>query len=174
MNKQCFKCGIKKDLGEFYAHPHMLDGHLNKCKECTKHDVSVRANYLQATNPAWVQAERDRGREKYRRLYAPGKPGWKWHSPRWRPRVRVGPNWKSPPGTKSQQMRAHNALIRAVASGKIHRPDRCEDCGVVGRRVHGHHEDYTKVLAVNWVCSTCHRRRHAMHPERVKPSPGHG
>lgn len=37
--KTCFKCGRTLPLDEFYAHPEMGDGHLNKCKSCTKADV---------------------------------------------------------------------------------------------------------------------------------------
>lgn len=42
--KTCFKCNINKELTEYYAHSGMLDGHLNKCKECTKLDSLTRYN----------------------------------------------------------------------------------------------------------------------------------
>lgn len=66
--KICFKCRRELLISDFYKHPQMADGHLNKCKECAKADV--HDNYLKnLDNPGYVEKERERGRDKYRRLY---------------------------------------------------------------------------------------------------------
>ena len=60
--KICFKCGQQKELNQFYKHPQMLDGHLGKCKECSKKDV--RENYAVKKDK---YHEYDRFRQKYSR-----------------------------------------------------------------------------------------------------------
>ena len=41
--KECFKCHRTLPITEFYKHPATSDGHLGKCKECTKRDVKERS-----------------------------------------------------------------------------------------------------------------------------------
>lgn len=65
--KRCFKCGRVLPISDFYVHPKMADGHLNKCKDCTKEDV--HSNYLRKSeSEEYMNIERKRGRDKYRRL----------------------------------------------------------------------------------------------------------
>jgi hypothetical protein len=69
MEKKCFKCNSIKPLTDFYKHNQMADGHVNKCKECNKKDVS--GNYINNLNNLdYIESERKRGRLKYHRLYS--------------------------------------------------------------------------------------------------------
>lgn len=59
--KKCFKCNEVKNKSEFYKHPGTLDGHLNKCKSCTKKDV--KENYK-------VTIDKRKEYELYRHRYS--------------------------------------------------------------------------------------------------------
>lgn len=53
---------------------------------------------------------------------------------------------------------ARKKVERALRSGALVRPDRCDHCGKVGK-VEGHHDDHARPLEVMWLCRPCHRRR---------------
>lgn len=55
---------------------------------------------------------------------------------------------------------AHIALGNAVRDGRISKPPVCEVCKLPAD-LHGHHEDYSKPLAVIWCCTSCHSLIHA-------------
>ena len=51
--KTCFKCNTEKPLSDYYKHTKMGDGHLGKCKECTKKQSDEREKRLRQ-NPSFV------------------------------------------------------------------------------------------------------------------------
>jgi len=65
--KICFRCNIEKPLTEYYKHKQMGDGHLNKCKDCTKSDSKKTLEKILA-DPEKKEKEQTRHREKYHRL----------------------------------------------------------------------------------------------------------
>jgi len=135
--KTCFKCQKEKPLADFYKHPQMADGHLNKCKECAKLD-SHRRFTEKLMEPEWAIKERKRQRRKEEK------------------RRVLGLVKKY---TKGKYFRpiANSKLNDAVRSGKIKRLS-CEVCG--NERTQGHHEDYSKPLDVVWLCTRHHADRH--------------
>ena len=56
--KTCFRCRLSKPVTEFYRHPMMADGHLGKCKDCTKRDVRSNRRKRQDYYAAY---DRERG-----------------------------------------------------------------------------------------------------------------
>lgn len=55
--------------------------------------------------------------------------------------------------------RAQSNLKNHIRRGSIVRPDKCEVC-MKECKPHGHHEDYTKPLDVQWLCKICHNHKH--------------
>lgn len=137
-SKTCFKCKSVKPLDEFYKHGQMADGHLNKCKECTKNDVHQHRK----ENIEKVRAY-DRKRSKNKDRMAAS--------------YQVTKAWREADRRRSA---AHNAVARAIKSGQLERLP-CEQCGEP--KSVGHHDDYDKPLQVRWLCQPCHVRLHKEH-----------
>lgn len=61
--KRCIICEAELPIGEFYKHPKMGDGHLNKCKSCCKKQSND--NYhKKMSDSLFVESERIRSRVK--------------------------------------------------------------------------------------------------------------
>ena len=134
-SKECFKCKAVKPLEEFYKHPSMLDGHVNKCKECNKNDVTANRN----KNIEKIRAyDRERGKIP-ERIKAVSE---------------VAKAWRAEDTRRSA---AHNAVARAIRNGSLLRLP-CIRCGA--DKSLAHHEDYDKPLEVMWLCQACHKQRH--------------
>jgi len=134
MSKKCFKCGGEKELSEFYPHPQMADGHLNKCKECTKLDVTAR--YLSQEGRAKVVAyEKARFQSEHRKAQLR----------EYNKKRRI---------QNPQKCKALSAVSNAIRDGRITRMP-CEVCGEANSQAH--HLDYSKPLAVRWMCFKHHR-----------------
>lgn len=143
--KQCFKCAKVLVLSEFYPHKQMGDGHLNKCKECTKKDTAQRAT-IKSQDLEWIISERHRHREKSRNARQRGLA--------WQESAKTKANWcKRNPHKK----KASDAINNAIRASKIRRQP-CMVCG--DQKAQGHHEDYTRPLDVHWLCTKHHGERH--------------
>lgn len=100
-DKRCFRCDTVKPLVEFYKHSEMADGHLNKCKDCTRKDTAAR--YVKISNDPGMLAKeqaRQRGKTVGYRL---GKP---------------------------EIVKAHQAVKVALLTGKLKKMP-CEVCGAL-------------------------------------------
>ena len=58
----------------------------------------------------------------------------------------------------------HMAVLSALRAGELQRSEKCERCGTTDKKLHAHHDDYTKPLQVRWLCISCHRFHHAENP----------
>ena len=134
-SKKCFKCQAVKLLTDFYKHPNMLDGHVNKCKECNKKDVLEN----RIKNIDYVREyDRKRSKEPHRVVLA------REHTKLWR-------------NADKRRTKCHNAVKRAIQNGSLIRMP-CIKCN--SEKSLAHHESYDEPLNVIWLCQPCHKQRH--------------
>jgi hypothetical protein len=129
--KECFKCHRALPLSEFYKHPMMGDGHLGKCKLCTKKDVRARR---QANHEHYLQYDRERSKEPERR-------------------AAIQAAKEKDPLKVWARKATHSAINRGIL---VRQP--CEVCG--NERSDAHHEDYHQPLRVRWLCRQHHMGTH--------------
>jgi hypothetical protein len=140
MEKQCKKCLKTRPIDDFYKHSMMADGHLNKCKECTRADVNENRN-------ANAEYYKHYDRKRYD---ARGRRGDSSSEATRRARAKWAREHKA-------EIRAHGIVSHAIRSGRLKRPEICSACPTRGK-IEAHHEDYSKPLEVTWLCKKCHSK----------------
>lgn len=149
--KTCFKCCAVQPRTEFYRHPGMADGHLNKCKSCAKTDVGQ--NY-RARIEQYKAYEYRRNAEPERHQYKLAQ-SREWCKDNPELRREISRRWSH---ANRHKTRAQVRVSRALANGLLAK-QACQHCGRSDSQAH--HEDYSKPLDVMWLCSTCHGALHA-------------
>ena len=145
MPKTCFKCKIEKPLDAFYKHPEMADGHLGKCKECAKKDVTAN----RAENIMYYRTYDSARSKEGQRL------------------AELTVRCKNYRKKNPRKYAAHTLLNSAIQCRRIFRMA-CEVCGK--EKSHAHHENYDKPLEVVWLCAVHHSLRHKeMRQQGIEP-----
>jgi hypothetical protein len=133
--KTCFKCNVQKPLTEFYKHPAMADGHVNKCKECNKDDVTKhRLKNIDRIR----EYDRKRGKNLNRISLS----------------TEITKAWRA---EDKRRAKCHYEVTKAIKNGELFKKPcvKCNDAKSLA-----HHEDYDKPLDVVWLCQSCHKKRH--------------
>jgi hypothetical protein len=115
----------------------MSDGYLGRCKSCHKSAMKQ----LRLDDPSRVRAyDRSRNKTEKRKTQFILKQRRKRKASKF-------------------YMRAHNVVSRAIKSGELIRPNRCQRCSLPCKP-HAHHDDHSKPLDIMWLCPVCHAARH--------------
>lgn len=129
--KKCKKCGLEKDISEFYKNPKSKDGYQEKCKECAK----KMANENRRKNIDRIR-EYDRTR------------GNRQDSSYLKERRKKYP----------KAYRFYNIIAHHLRVGNILKKP-CEVCGTT-ENVVAHHDDYNHALEIRWLCQSHHLQWH--------------
>ena len=143
----------------------MKDGHLNKCKGCSKKDViENRKNEYEY----YVDYDKKRFQEPDRRAYSYKKvQEFKEKNTKKSSEYNKTHYLKSKDHKRDylkmyrkenpEKYKAHRKVYYAIKTGKLFK----EPCAVCGNKdVHAHHEDYSKPLDVIWLCVKHHMHEH--------------
>jgi transposase-like protein len=139
--KFCGACNTEKDVFEFGKRTASKDGLAHKCKSCQIEYDKKRALLPHRAAARAEYIKTDKGRDASTRA----KLAW---------------------AERNAVKRLANIVVgNAVRSGKLIKPDVCEECQSKEDRIHGHHDDYAFPLSVRWLCPACHKEWHDVNGE---------
>jgi hypothetical protein len=176
--KTCRECEYEKPLSEYYQHPQMKDGHLNKCKSCVKNRVKrygetpelarkdvreKRSLPVAVCQKCGIQFAFIKKKEAPRKFcsrkcsaqYIKGV-----EAPKRKSQNKLRYVHKFP-----EKQSAHDAVKYALKQGRIIKQP-CEICGTESN-VQAHHDDYSKPLDIRWLCQRHHADHHRLLKSKV-------
>ncbi len=139
--KFCAGCDTVKPLAEFHKNRRRPDGKCSRCKAC------YRLIYATKRQEIADQKRRYHATARYRLARKPA-------ARRYRAKNR-------------DKAFARNAVSRAIKAGTLIRMP-CEVCGEP--KTEAHHDDYSKLLDVRWLCFEHHLAVHGKRPMNLRGS----
>ncbi len=184
--KTCSKCKVAKSTDDFYRSAKYKDGYRTDCKQCNRErarrwESTVRGmqavkaarerarqkpDYVEKNRASVVKYQKtERGREVLRLARARYNATEKGKATA----LAFTRAYRKTPGGKAAyargdrkrdqaKVRARKAVYQEIKMGRMVRGD-CTGCGAP--KAHAHHEDYSRPLAVVWMCRRCHDQHHA-------------
>lgn len=143
--KLCKTCREEKPIQAFVRCDKTKDGCTGSCRTCVaawKVAWYHRQPSALLTQRRWAVQNADklrRVRQHYRNLHPQRA-------------IDSAARWSR---ANREKRRAHLTVKRAIRKGVLVRPDTCTACHTPCRP-EAHHADYTKPLAVQWLCQHCH------------------
>jgi len=145
--KFCNQCQKRKPKAKFHKLSSAKDGCQSMCISCKhKYQMSRRdikrlydANYREENREHLSIVKKEyRKTSKYKKTHATGVANYRKNNP--------------------EIYKAYNIVQVAKVNGTlIVQP--CKECGST-KNIHAHHNDYSKPLDVEWLCSECHGKEH--------------
>ena len=120
---------------------------MDKCSHCKKEDSAVNMIKFNKCNGIQYYYCRPCQNERTKAYYKKTKGKYQ--------KQRNKYDWEF----AREKVLARGAINKAIAAGKLVKPNVCEICLATGR-IEGHHHDYSKRLDVRWLCPPCHSLTH--------------
>ena len=138
--KRCGRCRKVLPVDQFVKNASRVDGLASYCKPCNR-EYSREVNQRPHIKEQRRRARKVGGIRDTNRYFA-----------------------KYPYKRKAQL-----TVQAAVKSGKLIRPENCENCGEA-IFTEAHHDDYGMPLAVRWLCRVCHKDWHRINGPGTPPA----
>lgn len=146
--QKCRACDSVKSLREYYQDK--AGKYRMTCKSCVLEKCKRWRDANKERRATAQRAYRQRNREQISQKSSA------WAA---RNRGKVNEYQRQYKAKNKEAYKAWWTIWHALEHGHIIRPDACQQCGATGCRIEASHDDYTKPLAVEWLCPQCHRTK---------------